>query len=99
MVLDWDKKYHENTLSSRISYSIYVKFYYQTACAAKRANTKTMLGAFVPTCKDDGTYEEKQCHASTGHCWCVDDNGKEVEGTKKAPGEGEPNCGGKINRF
>jgi len=63
------------------------------ACAAKRANTKSMPGAFVPSCKDDGSYEEKQCHASTGHCWCVDGNGQEVEGSRKAPGEGEPSCG------
>jgi len=51
-----------------------------------------MPGAFIPTCNDDGSYEKKQCHASTGHCWCVNEDGKELVGTRKAPGEGEPNC-------
>ena len=55
-----------------------------------------MPGAFVPSCKDDGTYEEKQCDGSTGHCWCVDDNGKEIDASGKRPGEGDTICGGEI---
>jgi len=61
-------------------------------CAMKRANTKAMPGAFIPTCNDDGSYERKQCHASTGHCWCVNEDGKELVGTRKTAAEGEPNC-------
>jgi len=64
------------------------------ACMRARANVDPMLmGAFTPSCKDDGTYEDKQCHGSTGHCWCVDAKGKEIDNTRKGPGAGEPNCG------
>ena len=48
-----------------------------------------LLGAFKPQCKADGSYEEKQCHGSTGYCWCVESKtGKEIPGTKKGPGRG-----------
>jgi hypothetical protein len=41
------------------------------------------IGRFVPSCKEDGSYEEKQCHGSTGFCWCVDKNGREWFGSRK----------------
>ena len=47
------------------------------------------LGRFVPTCKKDGQFKEMQCHASTGHCWCVDSYGVEQFGTRT---RGRPNC-------
>ena len=34
---------------------------------------------FVPRCKQDGRYEEVQCHG--GECWCVDQNGKKIPKT------------------
>ena len=53
-----------------------------------------MLGAFVPECKPDGSFQQKQCHGSTGHCWCVDTlTGEEDEGTRKGPTQGEVTCG------
>ena len=53
-----------------------------------------MPGSFVPRCKSDGAYEKKQCHGSTGDCWCVDSTyGVEIQGTKKGRGQGEVNCG------
>merc|ERR1719450_1233043 len=55
---------------------------------------KGVIGAYIPQCKTDGTYKEKQCHASTGYCWCVDPaNGNELKGTKKGSSEGEVKCG------
>ena len=48
-----------------------------------------MVGAFLPSCKLNGDYEEVQCHGSTGYCWCVDKLGNELEGTRI---RGEPNC-------
>ena len=54
-----------------------------------------LLGAFIPECKEDGSYKEKQCHGSTGHCWCVDQSGKEIDGSRKSASEGEPKCVGK----
>lgn len=47
------------------------------------------LGRFVPSCKDDGRFQERQCHPSTGHCWCVDSYGTELLGTRT---RGRPNC-------
>ena len=47
------------------------------------------LGRFVPSCKKDGRFHERQCHQSTGHCWCVDSYGTELLGTRT---RGRPNC-------
>ncbi|XP_070557411.1 balbiani ring protein 3-like [Ptychodera flava] len=41
-----------------------------------------LLGAFKPTCRDDGYYDKKQCHKSIGYCWCTNKDGEEVEGTR-----------------
>ncbi|XP_014666205.1 PREDICTED: SPARC-related modular calcium-binding protein 1-like [Priapulus caudatus] len=42
-------------------------------------------GVFVPMCADDedtALFQEAQCHASTGYCWCVDPNtGRPIPGT------------------
>ncbi|XP_071972207.1 nidogen-2 isoform X1 [Engystomops pustulosus] len=51
------------------------------------------VGLFVPECDSEGNYLPVQCHGSTGHCWCVNKDGEEIEGTRKGPGRGEPNCG------
>jgi len=57
----------------------------------KSQNTRPLLGAYVPQCDLAGDYTNKQCHSSTGFCWCVDvETGKEIEGTKK---RGELDCG------
>ena len=63
-------------------------------CDLAAANSKPgMLGAFVPKCQSDGSYEQKQCHASTGYCWCVNaQTGQELQGTRKGPGQGDVNC-------
>ena len=51
-------------------------------------------GAFRPKCKADGSYEEKQCHGSTGQCWCVESiYGNEILNTRKGPGKGQVTCG------
>merc|ERR1712013_967416 len=63
------------------------------SCEASRNSASGLLGAFVPECKEDGSYKEKQCHGSTGHCWCVDQSGKEIDGSKKGPGAGKVRCG------
>jgi hypothetical protein len=62
-----------------------------TVCDSQRekalARTKTgMMGVFVPACASDGTFAAKQCHASTGQCWCSDQAGKEMHGTRGRPG-------------
>ena len=42
-----------------------------------------------PRCKPDGSFEEVQCCANTGKCYCVDKKGKKIEGTEKS---GQPDC-------
>ena len=52
---------------------------YTTKCERARLEALAngpLLGQFVPHCRDDGSYEPAQCWASTGYCWCVDQNGE-----------------------
>jgi nidogen (entactin) len=60
-------------------------------CAKERQEAGTPIpGRFVPQCTNSGWFQAKQCHGSTGLCWCVNpDTGKEVEGTRL---RGEPEC-------
>ena len=44
---------------------------------------------FSPACNDDGGFKTVQCQKSTGYCWCVDDRGNEIWGTKT---RGQANC-------
>jgi len=37
--------------------------------------TPHLLGAYRPQCTPDGLYNNKQCHGSTGYCWCVTPQG------------------------
>ena len=55
-----------------------------------------MPGRYIPQCKKDGSFEEVQCHPSTGYCWCVDTAGWELEGTKI---RGTPSCHKSIDYF
>ncbi|RWS28881.1 putative neurotoxin LTDF S-18-like protein [Leptotrombidium deliense] len=45
-------------------------------------------GAFKPSCEKDGTYSKKQCHSSTGMCWCSLPDGKR----KTEPSREEVKC-------
>ncbi len=49
-------------------------------------------GNFIPQCMVTGEYEKIQCHGSIGHCWCVNEIGEELVGTRRGPGEGRPIC-------
>ena len=37
---------------------------------------------FIAMCKRDGKFEEIQCLQATKECWCVDENGEEINGTR-----------------
>lgn len=52
-----------------------------------------MPGRFIPSCDEDGYYRKQQC--DRGECWCVDQNGGEVAGSRI---RGKPDCG-KSRRF
>ncbi|KAG1931301.1 CD74 molecule, major histocompatibility complex, class II invariant chain a [Pimephales promelas] len=46
-------------------------------------------GFFKPECDEQGNYKPMQCWHSTGYCWCVDKDGKQIEGTLM---RGRPQC-------
>ncbi|KAG7327949.1 hypothetical protein KOW79_007893 [Hemibagrus wyckioides] len=70
----------------------------KTQCEQHRDSTRTEVdglpvhGAYVPQCDEQGHYRPRQCHASTGHCWCVDSRGQERAGTRTPPGTPPTNC-------
>ena len=66
----------------------------ETSCELERQMAKTMDDAFVPDCKQDGSYSEVQCFEHEGfakQCWCVTSDGQEVKGTRMSDGQ-TPNC-------
>lgn len=54
---------------------------------------------FVPRCKFDGSFEEVQCHNSTGLCWCVDRDGNELPSTATSLTVTCPNIGEAFVRY
>uniref|UniRef100_A0A3B5QH98 Thyroglobulin type-1 domain-containing protein n=1 Tax=Xiphophorus maculatus TaxID=8083 RepID=A0A3B5QH98_XIPMA len=50
------------------------------------------VGAYIPQCDSDGQYRPRQCHGSTGHCWCVDSRGQEKPETRTPPGTAPLAC-------
>jgi len=50
------------------------------------------LGCYIPQCTLDCEWEPMQCWSSTGYCWCVDENGIEIEGTSMPSWQGFPEC-------
>lgn len=49
-----------------------------------------VVGIHVPDCKADGGYHPVQCDVLSGYCWCVDEYGYEVKGSRI---KGRPSCG------
>ena len=56
---------------------------------AKAISKPHLVGIFIPHCRQDGSFSPMQCHASTGFCWCVTQDGKKVPNTDT---RGDPNC-------
>nr|XP_021510792.1 thyroglobulin [Meriones unguiculatus] len=53
-----------------------------------QACKQTPGSLFVPSCTAEGSYEDIQCYA--GDCWCVDSQGKELDGSRVRGGR--PRC-------
>lgn len=54
----------------------------------RSATEKHVVGRWVPQCQEDGSYYPVQC--TTGwDCWCVDEDGKEIRGSRR---RGWPDC-------
>ena len=68
-----------------------------TSCQQAQLNATGLIGEFVPNCEDDGSYVSIQCWASTGYCWCVDEDGIEIAGTIIPSWEGMPDCSSNID--
>ena len=69
--------------------------YNQDCCEAEEIamnDCEGMTGCYIPQCLQDCSWEPMQCWASTGYCWCVDDNGVEIEGTSTHSWQGFPDC-------
>ena len=79
-----------------IKFLIFFFIIYFTTAATKceQALPKGLIGAFVPQCNADGSFKSEQCWGSTGYCWCVDEHGAEIPGTKV---RGKPDCSKKGN--
>uniref|UniRef100_A0A663E182 Nidogen 2 n=1 Tax=Aquila chrysaetos chrysaetos TaxID=223781 RepID=A0A663E182_AQUCH len=41
---------------------------------------------YVPQCDAGGDFTPLQCHGDSGYCWCVDESGREIQGTRSEPG-------------
>ena len=59
--------------------------------------SKPKDGVFVLECDSDGSYKPVQCSQPEGPCWCVDDNGMEVPGTRVESGKTDVYCIGMTN--
>ncbi|XP_068005190.1 nidogen-2 isoform X1 [Melanerpes formicivorus] len=45
---------------------------------------------YVPQCDREGHFTPLQCHGDSGYCWCVDESGREIQGTRSEPGSTPP---------
>ncbi|NWS65893.1 NID2 protein, partial [Crotophaga sulcirostris] len=45
---------------------------------------------YVPQCDTEGNFTPLQCHGDSGYCWCVDESGRELQGTRSEPGSTPP---------
>ena len=50
------------------------------------------LGCYIPQCTEECEWESIQCWSSTGYCWCVDEEGNEIEGTNQPSWQELPEC-------
>ena len=85
---------HFSVCSPSISLTPYTTAATKCEQLSSQASANGLVGAYVPQCNEDGTFQSEQCWGSTGYCWCVDEYGKEIPGTKI---RGKPNCSKKGN--
>lgn len=50
---------------------------------------KLALWNHIPYCAPDGSFQNVQCNARSGNCWCVNNNGLEYTETQSKT---MPNC-------
>ena len=52
---------------------------------------KSLHGAYIPQCTDQGEFDSMQCWGSTGECWCVTEAGAEIDNTRTVRPD-QPQC-------
>uniref|UniRef100_A0AAZ3SG61 Thyroglobulin n=1 Tax=Oncorhynchus tshawytscha TaxID=74940 RepID=A0AAZ3SG61_ONCTS len=67
------------------------RFRCPSPCESERSAGALAGNVFVASCASDGGYVPTQCQAG-GQCWCVDQTGKEIFGTRQHGGH--PDCAG-----
>ena len=74
------------TLNDQKLTSIFTRVSALTKCEHKQLEMKNKRCdkiKFVPRCNKDGSFAEVQCLAATRTCWCVDEHGRERNGTRQ----------------
>ncbi|XP_026213928.1 CD74 molecule, major histocompatibility complex, class II invariant chain a [Anabas testudineus] len=61
----------------------------KTKCQLEATAGYRKIGSYKPQCDEQGRYLPMQCWSATGYCWCVDQDGKVIEGTEM---RGRPDC-------
>ncbi|XP_078688249.1 uncharacterized protein LOC144920176 isoform X5 [Branchiostoma floridae x Branchiostoma belcheri] len=64
----------------------------ETGCLAQLQNTEPMPGQFVKQCEEDGSFSTKQCHGSTGFCYCAHPQDGTIYRETGRRGEMEHDC-------
>ncbi|KAK2849208.1 hypothetical protein Q5P01_009042 [Channa striata] len=54
----------------------------KTKCQLEAGPGLHRIGSYKPQCDEQGRYLPMQCWSATGFCWCVDESGRVIEGTK-----------------
>ena len=74
------------TLNDQKLTSIFTRVSALTKCEHKQLEMKNKRCdkiKFVPRCNKDGSFAEVQCLPATRMCWCVDEHGRERNGTRQ----------------
>uniref|UniRef100_A0A8C4NB86 Nidogen 2 n=1 Tax=Eptatretus burgeri TaxID=7764 RepID=A0A8C4NB86_EPTBU len=59
--------------------------------ASSQHGSRPSPSFYLPQCETDGTFSPVQCHSDAGYCWCVNEDGSEIPGTRSPHGT-EPPC-------
>lgn len=54
----------------------------QRQAVSDRAQCGMKISCLLTQCQIDGSFAPRQCDPTTGHCWCVDNNGQEIDRTR-----------------
>ncbi|XP_006879337.1 PREDICTED: thyroglobulin [Elephantulus edwardii] len=69
-----------------------VAFYQTRVSSLAGSGTLLSSGPYVPQCDASGSWAPVQCHARTGHCWCVDGKGEYLPASLAARSPRMPQC-------